>query len=179
MPAPELSDLPDAPLRSETPATFTAKAEAWVAALTDTFTPEMQAFIDYLNTLGLDPEDVPTDATDLNMATGRILGRTTAGTGATEELTASQVRNLLLLEEWAPNFTAAGDMYIPADAAMTIIQGNAKIGTGTLAYAKSTNAAPGTFTSTTLPATLEAGAWLKITASGVTGFVATHLRRTA
>lgn len=81
------------------------------------------------------------------------------------------------VQEWAPNFTAAGDMYIPANAAMTIAQGNAKIGTGTLAYAKSTNAAPSTFTSTTLPATLEAGAWLKITASAVTGFVATHLVR--
>ena len=82
-------------------------------------------------------------------------------------------------QEWAPNFTAAADMYIPATVAMTIGQGNAKIGTGTLAYAKSTNAAPSTFASTTLPATLEAGAWLKVTASAVTGFVATHLVRTA
>jgi hypothetical protein len=81
--------------------------------------------------------------------------------------------------EWAPNFTAAGDVYIPAVVAMTIDQGNAAIGTGTLAYAKSTTAAPGTFTSTTLPATLQAGAWLKVTASAITGFVATHLKRTA
>lgn len=81
--------------------------------------------------------------------------------------------------EWVPNFTAAGDVYIAADTAMTISQGNAAIGIGTLAYEKSTNAAPGTFSSTTLPATLEAGAWLKVTASAVTGFVATHLKRTA
>jgi hypothetical protein len=81
--------------------------------------------------------------------------------------------------EWTPNFTAAGDAYIPVVVAMTIAQGNAKIGTGTLAYAKSTAAAPSTFTATTLPVTLEAGAWLKVTASAVTGFVATHLKRTA
>jgi len=82
-------------------------------------------------------------------------------------------------QEWAPNFTGAADLYIPAREAMTIDQGNAKIGTGTLAYAKSTTAAPGTFSSTTLPVTLESGAWLKVTASAVTGFVATHLKRTA
>jgi len=82
-------------------------------------------------------------------------------------------------QEWAPNFTGAADLYIPAREAMTISQGNAAIGTGTLAYAKSTTAAPGTFSSTTLPVTLESGAWLKVTASAVTGFVATHLKRTA
>ena len=82
-------------------------------------------------------------------------------------------------QQWTPNFTGAADVYIPANVAMTIAQGNAKIGTGTLAFAKSTAAAPGTFSATTLPATLEAGAWLKVTASAVTGFVATHLVRTA
>lgn len=81
--------------------------------------------------------------------------------------------------EWAPNFTAAGDVYIPAVVAMTIDQGNAAIGTGTLTFFKSTTATPGTFNSTTLPATLQAGAWLKVTAAAVTGFVATHLKRTA
>jgi hypothetical protein len=85
----------------------------------------------------------------------------------------------LMPAEWAPNFTSDGDLYIPAVAAMTIGQGNAEIGTGTIAYEKSTNAAPETFSSTTLPVTLEAGAWLKVSASSVTGFVATHLKRTA
>jgi hypothetical protein len=80
-------------------------------------------------------------------------------------------------QEWAVNFTSDGDAYIPVQFATVIAQANAQIGTGTLAYEKSTNAAPGTFSSTTLPATLEAGAWLKISASGVSGFVATHLRR--
>jgi hypothetical protein len=86
---------------------------------------------------------------------------------------------LATANEWAPNFTAAGDVYIPAVVAMTIDQGNTQIGTGTLAFAKSTSAAPGTFTTTTLPATLQAGAWLKVSASAVSGFVATHLKRTA
>jgi hypothetical protein len=62
---------------------------------------------------------------------------------------------------------------------MTISQGNAAIGTGTLAYEKSTTADPGTFSGTTLPVTLQAGAWLKVSATSVTGFVATHLKRTA
>jgi hypothetical protein len=86
---------------------------------------------------------------------------------------------LMAPQEWAPNFTAAGDVYIPAVVAMTISQGNATIGTGTLAYTKSTAAAPSTFGAATLPVTLEAGAWLKVSASAVTGFVATHLKRTA
>lgn len=81
--------------------------------------------------------------------------------------------------EFNVNFTAAADAYIAARVAMTIAQGNAQIGNGTLAYAKSTAAAPGTFTTTTLPATLEAGAWLKVSATAVTGFVAADLYRSA
>jgi hypothetical protein len=81
--------------------------------------------------------------------------------------------------DFTPNFVVDASVYIPAYQAMTIALGNAAIGTGTLAYAKSTAAAPGTFNSTTLPTTLEAGAWLRVTASGVTGFLAAHLRRTA
>lgn len=88
-------------------------------------------------------------------------------------------RALAVRDEWTPNFNDDGDVYIPARVAMTVGQGNAKIGTGTLTFAKSTNAAPSTFSSTTLPATLEAGAWLKVTAASVSGFVATHLKRTA
>jgi hypothetical protein len=80
--------------------------------------------------------------------------------------------------EWQPQFTAAGDYYIPARVAMTIDQGNAKIGTGTIAFTKSTAAAPATFGAATLPVTLEKGAWLKVSASAITGFVATHLKRT-
>lgn len=81
-------------------------------------------------------------------------------------------------QEWAPNFTDDGDVYIPAAVAMTIDQGNAPVGTGSLAYEKSTAGAPGTFAATSLPATLQAGAWLKVSASSVTGFLAAHLVQT-
>jgi hypothetical protein len=84
-----------------------------------------------------------------------------------------------IFQEWAPNFSSDGELYIPALVAMTIGQGNAEIGTGTITYEKSTTAAPSTISSTTLPATLQAGAWLKVSAASVTGFVATHLKRTA
>ena len=82
----------------------------------------------------------------------------------------------LAVQEWAPNFSAAGNVRIPARVAMTIRQGNAKIGAGSITFEKSTAAAPGTFASTTLPVTLQAGAWLKVIASGE---CATHLVRTA
>jgi hypothetical protein len=82
-------------------------------------------------------------------------------------------------QEWGPNFTSDSSLYIPASEAMTIDEGNAAIGTGSLSYEKSTTADPDTFSSTTLPATLQAGAWLKVAASGVTEFLAAHLVRTA
>lgn len=86
---------------------------------------------------------------------------------------------LAMPAEWTPNFSADADLYIPAAVAMTIDEGNAPLGTGSLAYEKSTTAAPGIFSSTTLPATLQAGAWLKVTATGVGSFLAAHLVRTA
>jgi hypothetical protein len=86
---------------------------------------------------------------------------------------------LIGLQEWAPNVTADADVYIPALVAMTIGQGSAKIGTGTVTFEKSTAAAPGTFAATALPATLEAGAWLKVSFADVAGFCADHLVRTA
>lgn len=80
--------------------------------------------------------------------------------------------------EWAPNWTGDADWYVPARVAMTIDQGNAAIGTGTIAFEKSTAAAPDTFVAASLPVTLEAGAWLKVSATGVSGHCATHLVRT-
>ena len=112
--------------------------------------------------------------TNLDVYSKAEVDSAVAGAGGGAEVPATHAP-----QQWTPNFTAAADVYIPANVAMTIAQGNAKIGTGTLAFAKSTAAAPGTFSSTTLPATLEAGAWLKVTASAVTGFVATHLVRSA
>lgn len=103
-----------------------------------------------------------------------------AGSATDKVISPDALANSIFMPaHWAPNFTGDGDVYIPAEVAMTIDAGNAAIGTGTLAYEKSTTAAPGTFTSTSLPATLQAGAWLKVNASGVTGFVAAHLVRTA
>lgn len=81
--------------------------------------------------------------------------------------------------EWTPQVTGDADVYIPMLRPVTVIQGNAAIGTGTIAFEKSTAAAPSTFTSTTLPATIEAGAWLKVRFTGVSGFCATNLRRSA
>jgi hypothetical protein len=79
---------------------------------------------------------------------------------------------------WTPNFSANGEIRFYADVAMTVTE-IATSGTGTIAYEKSTSGAPSTFNSTSSPITLEAGAWLKVSASSVTGLVAVHLRRTA
>lgn len=83
------------------------------------------------------------------------------------------------LNDYAVTFSSDGSVYIPAYVAMTLTTANAQIGSGTLSYEKSTSAAPGTFTTCTLPATLEGGAWLKVTATGVSGFLAAHFRRSA
>jgi hypothetical protein len=83
------------------------------------------------------------------------------------------------IQEWAPNWNVDLSLYIPANAAMTIDQGNSAIGVGDIAFQKSTAAAPDIFADTALPVTLEAGAWLKIIATGVDTFLATHLIRTA
>lgn len=76
------------------------------------------------------------------------------------------------------NFSDAGEARLYADVAMTLTQ-QATSGTGSVAYEKSTAAAPSTFSSTTSPITLEAGAWLKVTASAVTDIYAVALKRTA
>lgn len=78
----------------------------------------------------------------------------------------------------APNFTDDGEVRFRADVAMTLTE-QATSGTGSVAYEKSTAGAPGTFSSTTSPITLEAGAWLKIVATSVTTIFAVALKRTA
>jgi hypothetical protein len=73
------------------------------------------------------------------------------------------------------NFTAAGDAYFYADVAMTLTE-QATTGAGTVSYEKGTTAAPDTFTATTSPITLQAGAWLKVSSDDA---LAVHLKRTA
>lgn len=76
------------------------------------------------------------------------------------------------------NFAADGEARFYADIAMTLTQQSTS-GTGSVAYEKSTAAAPSTFASTTSPISLEAGAWLKVTASSVSDLYAVALKRTA
>lgn len=76
------------------------------------------------------------------------------------------------------NFSTDGEARFYADVAMTISQ-QATSGTGTAAYEKSTSAAPSTFSSTTSPISLQAGAWLKVSATTVVDLYAVHLKRTA
>lgn len=80
------------------------------------------------------------------------------------------------------NFTSDATAYFYADEAMTVTQ-QATVGTGTPAYEKSTSAAPSTFSSTSSPISLQAGAWLKVSASGTDDDAAApfavHLKRTA
>lgn len=76
--------------------------------------------------------------------------------------------------ERTPQFSDDGEVRIYASAALSVSQ-VATSGTGSVAYEKSTAAAPGTFSSVTLPTALEDGAWLKVTATGVSGLFAVHL----
>lgn len=131
--------------------------------------------------------------------TDKLLGRSSAGAGTVEEIICTVAGRALLDDadaaeqratlglgtaatmaaEWALNFTADGAAYIPAAEAISIGQANVAIGTGTLAFEQSSAAAPDSFAATSLPATLEPGAWLKVSASGVGAFIATHLKRIA
>ncbi|WP_022684565.1 hypothetical protein [Sphingobium bisphenolivorans] len=86
MPAPTITPLPDAPSRTEEPATFVTKADAFVEAL-EGLPGEINAFGDYLGGLALEGVAGPITSTALGMSTGKLLGRSTASTGAIEEIT--------------------------------------------------------------------------------------------
>ena len=185
MPAPSLTPAPPAPLRSQNPATFTSLAEDfvdWWAGFPDELNEWAEYWDSYTPSGGASDGDVT--ASGLTMSTARVLGRTTASTGAIEELTAAQVLTLLGIANAAKalpltfNFSADGEVRFYADEAMTLTQ-QATSGTGSVAYEKSTTAAPDTFSSTSSPISLQAGAWLSVAASSVTDIFAVHLKRTA
>lgn len=138
---------------------------------------DVTGFDTQVRTSRLDQMAAPTADVSLN---SHKLTSVTDPSGAQDAATKAYVDSQIkLLQKWALNFTANGDAYIPAYEAMTVDVGTVAIGTGTLAYEKSTTASPGTFSSTSLPATLQAGAWLKVSVSSLTGFKAVELKRTA
>lgn len=136
------------------------------------------AWVEFADTLTRLQDMLDVDLTGL--ADGMML-RWDASNGVFYAVDIEEVLKQIAAEaEWTLNWSSDGDVYIAAPVAMTVDQGNAEIGTGDLAYAKSTGAAPGTFGGPiSLPITLDAGAWLKVSATGVSGFKATHLRRAA
>jgi hypothetical protein len=124
-------------------------------------------------------------------ATDTFTGRTvTAGTGITVTngsgvsgnptvaINASDARSAILNELAVFNFSDDAECRFYADVAMTMTQQSTS-GTGSVAYEKSTTAAPTVFNSTTSPISLEAGAWLKVTATSVSSIYAVALKRTA
>lgn len=166
MPAPTITPLPDEPLRSDAPATFVSKAEAWVAAFPG-LTDEINAFGAYLNDYSPGGAYTP-GGTDVAVADGGTGSSTAAGARTNLEVNPVPVFN----------FSDDGEARFYADVAMTLTQQSTS-GTGSVAYEKSTAAAPGTFSGTSSPVTLEAGAWLKVTASSVSGIYAVAIKRTA
>lgn len=104
MTIPSISDAPDPPLRTQTPASFTTDAEAFVDWQASTFVPELQAVIDALNALGLDPTtlDALTDVDTTGATTGQALvynGTSweagTAGGGASATQTAEMIAGFI------------------------------------------------------------------------------------
>lgn len=108
------------------------------------------------------------------------LGMTANGSSLVSAADYAAMRALLLIgaQPVTFNFSAAGDASFYADVAMALTQ-QATSGTGSVSYEKSTAAAPTVFSATTSPITLEAGAWLRVTAASVTTRYAVHLKRTA
>ena len=136
----------------------------------------LEAFDDTLGTMAFQ------DGSGVNITGGNIAGIVdlAVADGGTGASTASVARTNLGLglfqaPTWDFNFTANSEAFIRAPVAMTITQ-QAVTGAGSVVYEKSTAAAPNTFASTSSPITLEAGAKLKVVATGV---VAAHLERTA
>lgn len=110
MPAPDITPLPEAPQREDTPAVFVTKADAFVAALEDLPT-EINAFGDYLDGLALSGVSGPITGTALTVSTGKLLGRSTASTGAIEEIAVGSGLTLA-----AGTLSASGSTYTAENA---------------------------------------------------------------
>lgn len=159
-----------------------------VAAMLTEGTNITLTYDDGAGTLTIDAAATSGGISDFNEAVDdRVAALIDAGAGITVTyddgagtltIAATGAAALLTVPTWDFNFTDDADAYIRAPVAMTIAEQDTT-GTGTIAYEKSTAAAPDTFSSTTAPITLEAGAKLKVSASSITGSVAVHLERTA
>ena len=77
------------------------------------------------------------------------------------------------------SFAANGDVYFVAPQAMTFGSSPTEAGTGTLVYAKALAASPTSFSTQALPITLATGDILRITCSGISGYKAATIQRTA
>lgn len=118
------------------------------------------------------------NATNLGTFTGSTIGDNEDVKTALQDLETELEATKALITEPSFNFTSDGEIRMYAHVAMTLTEQDTS-GTGTVAYTKSTAAAPDTFSSATSPITLEAGAWLKVTASSVSTIFAVALKRTA
>ena len=76
------------------------------------------------------------------------------------------------------SFDADGSAYLVAPEAMTLAAGS-EAGTGTVAYAKALAADTTTFNAASLPVSLAAGDVLRVSVSGLAGYKAVALKRTA
>lgn len=78
----------------------------------------------------------------------------------------------------AMSFSGNGDIYFVCHEAMTLTTPT-EAGTGTLTYTRALAAAPTSFSTLTFPGTLAAGDILKVTLSGISGYKAATLPRSA
>lgn len=170
MPAPVIPTLPDAPQRSDVPSVFVTKADAFVASM-QPWGSQINAFGSYLNSLALTGVTGPITGTALTVSTGKMLGRTTTGTGAIEEITVGSGLSLS-----AGVLTATGGFTDEQaqDAVANLLQGNGITFTyddaSNTLTAKHTGVPPTTDATTARTAALaDAGGWIDFTnASAVT-----------
>jgi len=104
MPAPTITELPDPPLRSQSPPTFSGIAEAFVLALV-LFVTELNAFIAYLNSLGLDPGDSLLAENNLSDVGDAAIARANIGANircASFQIVGSAPTASELLMAWTP-----------------------------------------------------------------------------